>query len=65
MKARIKVAKGGTFNMGNFESFRYDIGLEIEEEIDQYSDVDAIYDRLRNWVNEKFSGTVKSVKDRK
>ena len=62
MKARVKVAKGGTFNMGNYESFRYDIGIEVEKDVDQYSDIDDLHEKAKVWINHHFNDAVSKIR---
>jgi len=45
---RLKYSRGMTVNLGNFESLRIDIGIEMEC---AQSEVPATYDRMRQWVD--------------
>lgn len=46
----LKVGRGETINLGNFESSKIDIGLEVS--CDE-KDVEAKYEETANWVYDK------------
>ena len=48
--ARIKYSKGRTVNLGNFESLRVDIGIELDCTFDL---ADEVYDKLKVWVDRR------------
>ena len=48
--ARIKYSKGRTVNLGNFESLRVDIGIELDCLLDL---ADEVYDKLKVWVDRR------------
>lgn len=48
---RLKYQKGRTVNLGNFESFRVDIGIEIDG-VTQES-ADETFEKLKTWVESK------------
>ena len=51
---KITYSKGRTINMGNFNSTRVDIGIEIEYS-DSLGDKDEKLERAKEWVNKKLS----------
>ena len=50
MMAKVSYSKGRTVNLGNFESTRIDISIELEC---QESEIDATYERCHKWVDNK------------
>lgn len=52
---RISYSKGRTVNLGNFESMRVDIGIELDIEGDSLDKADVTHDRLKAWVEGKLA----------
>lgn len=73
--ARISVRDGVTLNMGNFNSFRRDIGLELDIPLDSnrvmqpdgqitnaaQAILDAAYESAQEWVSDRIEDAVKDA----
>lgn len=56
--ARLKYQKGRTVNLGNFESSRIDIGIELDSSA---QDIPATFERMRTWVEKRLAEETKKV----
>jgi len=56
--ARVKYNKGRTINIGNFESIRVDVGIELEMAASDGREIDATFDRLKAWVDKRIATEV-------
>src|SRR6266851_2931565 len=52
---RVSYSKGRTLNMGQFESLRVDVGIELEC---ADGEEEATFERLKNWVNQRLAKEV-------
>jgi hypothetical protein len=57
MSQRISISKGITLNLGNYESFRVDIGIETD--VEKGGNFDVIYDETLELVNTKLNHEIK------
>jgi hypothetical protein len=65
MVARVKVVDGLTLNMGNYSSFRRDIGLEVDVILpgavtgpltnEQLETLDRVYEHATAWVQDRLA----------
>jgi hypothetical protein len=54
IEMRLKVSFGRTINLGNYESARFDAGLEIDIEVDEYQDARKSYmGELQDFIDSK------------
>lgn len=56
---RVKVSVGYTRNMGNFESLRVDVGLELDGE----GNPNPTFDKAYNWAETKLLEKVEEVEE--
>ncbi len=56
----VKVSMGYTMNVGNFESLRIDVGLEIDGKSGETPE--QTYNRASTWVETKLSDSVQQAK---
>lgn len=61
-KITIKISRGETINLGNFESARLDISIEASC---NEKDIEEKYEKLQNWVYEKLEEERKSYEKEK
>lgn len=59
--ARVRFAAGATLNMGNFESLRYDVAVEVPCKPARES-IDMAYDYARKLVDEKLQAEIDAAR---
>ena len=71
--ARVRIMDGVTLNMGDYNSFRRDVGLELDVNLgapgedpseltdEQQSKLDAAYDRAAVWVEERMNTVIEDA----
>ena len=57
---RIKINKGATINMGNYESARIDVGIEMDTTKKELKDD---YDWCLDWVNDHLNANVDDLEE--
>jgi len=57
--AKVQVGRGLTLNMGNYESARLDVGIEVPCYVEE---VDSAYEWARRWVEKRIGEEHKSIK---
>lgn len=69
LRARIHVVDGVTLNMGDYNSFRREIGLELDIDLGEPGEdgqttaaqdqmIDAAYDRVQTWIEDKLDTVI-------
>ena len=53
MKAKVKYGAGRTFNLGNYESAKVDVGIELI--CDSEEDLDDQFEKAKEWVDGKIA----------
>lgn len=56
---KLSVSMGFTRNLGNFESFKMEVGLEVDGKPGEHPD--KTFERASQWVEEKFMAEFKKV----
>lgn len=59
---QIRVSYGKTFNMGNYESFRYDV--ELSSAVDDQDDLDSVIDKLRRQAKIKVNQAIRAERQK-
>jgi len=55
---KVKVSKGLTINMGNYESLRLDVGVEIDAASSNKREIENVYERASEFVRDKLQEEV-------
>lgn len=71
--ARVRITDGLTLNMGNYSSFRRDVGLELDTVLPgevgpalteaQLSHIDRVYEAASGWVSDKLADAVADARE--
>ena len=60
--AVVRYAAGRTINVGNFESIRVDVGVEVPCKLD-FDAIDSSYEWARGWADERLNDVTKEVEE--
>ena len=61
MKAKVKYGAGRTFNLGNYESAKVDVGIELVCD-DVEEDLDDQFKKAKEWVDGKIAAEEARIK---
>lgn len=72
--ARVRITDGATVNMGDYSSFRRDVGLELDINLgeptedgtltaEQQRKIDAAYDNASQWVSDRLDDVVEDARE--
>jgi hypothetical protein len=60
MKIRVKYSLGKTINLGNYQSARIDVGVEIEDDIREGGLVESLFQTAKGMVKAKLEESIKN-----